>query len=134
MRTIVAAKALVIVGDEGLVLRNSDTHPRWPLQGDMPGGTIEEGETIEDGLIREVEEETSIRLERSQIKELYTMTYSDDEIVVMYHFFAVHLDTKPEIVMDFEHDQFSWVKLTDIKGIEEPYQQGIDNALSHGLI
>lgn len=134
MNNILAAKVLIVVGDEGLVLRNSDTHPRWPLMGDLPGGTVEEGETVEDGLIREVFEETSVTLEVSDVEELHAMTKANEEVNVTYHFFGCRLNEKPAITLSFEHDQYHWVKLSDISGVEQPYQDGIVHALKFGLI
>ena len=134
MEVILAAKALIIVGDDALILRNSDTHPRWPLMGDLPGGTIEHGETIEDGLIREVLEECGIELKPFDAQEMYAVTHSNDEVMVVYHFFVARLDSKPEIVMDFEHDEFKWVPIADIEGVESPYQEGIDHCRQAGLL
>ena len=134
MHVIVAAKALIVVGDEGLVLRNSDTHPRWPLKGDLPGGTIEDNETIEAGLLREILEETAIALDSAHVKQQYAITKSNDDVTVVYHFYVAHLEVKPDVVLDWEHDQYEWVKLTEIQGVETPYQEGIDHSLKVGLL
>jgi 8-oxo-dGTP diphosphatase len=58
----------VIVNDEGqaLLIQRRDNH-RW----EPPGGVLELGESIEDGLRREVREETGLDIEPVQLTGVY---------------------------------------------------------------
>src|SRR2546423_2026370 len=63
-----AAVAVVIVGDEHgaacfVITRRASTLRRHAGQWALPGGRLEEGETVERAALRELEEEVSIRLD-----------------------------------------------------------------------
>lgn len=53
---LVSAKAVVVLGDKVLLLRQSNGH--W----DLPGGKLDRGETVTQGLAREVWEETRLKI------------------------------------------------------------------------
>lgn len=71
-------------GQEMLMLNRKSS----PMQGVWHGvgGKIESGETPQDGILREILEETGIRLEPSQIRYTGTVTWKDgkDRIDGMY--------------------------------------------------
>ena len=60
--------AAVIIDDHGraLLIQRRDNH-RW----EPPGGVLELGETIEDGLRREAREETGLEVEPDQLTGVY---------------------------------------------------------------
>ena len=58
----VAGHALICTENRYLATRRSAHDGYMPGKWDIPGGTIEPGETIEDGLIREVAEETGLSI------------------------------------------------------------------------
>lgn len=60
----VASMAIIQKNDQVLIARRHPSHPNgdgglW----EMPSGRLERGESFEKGLIREVEEETSLEVE-----------------------------------------------------------------------
>ncbi len=62
---------IIIRNDEGIILvsseRNGSFHP--------PGGRIQEGETVEEGAIREAREETGLDVELKEMPELHKCQY-----------------------------------------------------------
>ena len=86
-RPIVGVGAVIMV-DERVVLIRRRYEPlagRWSL----PGGTVELGETLEEGVVREMNEETGLDVEVGAVIEVFDRIVLDDERRVRYHFVLV---------------------------------------------
>lgn len=59
---LVSLKALIIDGDKVLVLQNTAEEQESKVRWELPGGLLEIGEDFEDGLLREVREETCLEI------------------------------------------------------------------------
>lgn len=83
-RPIVAVGGVVI--HEGRVLLVRRGQP--PLEGrwSIPGGVLEAGETIADGIVRELGEETGSRVRVLELIEIYEKVLRDDQGFPKYHF------------------------------------------------
>lgn len=87
-------RVVIAVGDEVLVLKAWYGSNRWML----PGGGVHRGEDITIAALREVTEETGIKLESEQLTHLRTTKLWDTYgIRFMCHSFYVQLAQKPEI-------------------------------------
>jgi 8-oxo-dGTP pyrophosphatase MutT (NUDIX family) len=136
MRNERSAKVLIFDrNDRVLVLRRSNTHPWHPLNPDLPGGIIESDETFNVGIIREVFEETGLRIAAEQLVELYRVQDIHYQNITMERvIYGVIIDiSAPEITLSWEHDTFSWIEFADLEGIETANQKGIDEIRSKGL-
>jgi 8-oxo-dGTP diphosphatase len=86
--------AAPVVGVGGVVVRNGQVllirRGKPPLQGRwvVPGGTVELGETLEGALVREMEEETSLRVEPIEVLTVFDRIEREGERVV-YHYVIV---------------------------------------------
>lgn len=100
------AKAL-LYNPEGqiLVLRRSKTHPVLAYEIDFPGGIIERNETVIDGLLREIGEETGIRLTATDLNQMHDQP---DELDEHHHVFVAQLLDTPDVHISWEHDQYHW--------------------------
>lgn len=86
-RPIVGVGA-VIVNDGRVVIVKRRFEPlagRWSL----PGGTLELGETLEAGVVREMREETGLDVEVGPVIEVFDRIMLDEERRVRYHFVLV---------------------------------------------
>lgn len=79
-RQPVSAKAVVMADDKVLLLRQPNG--KW----DLPGGKVEADEEVTDGLVREVLEETDIRVEPKQFLHAQTRTRKDDGDLLVLSF------------------------------------------------
>ncbi|GGG91257.1 (deoxy)nucleoside triphosphate pyrophosphohydrolase [Silvibacterium dinghuense] len=104
------AAALILRGDEVLICQRRPDQP-MALKWEFPGGKIEAGETAEQALARELDEELAIEAEIGARIARTRHTYRSGGAVDL-QFFAVHSFQK-EIVNRIFHD-VRWVSLRDL--------------------
>jgi 8-oxo-dGTP diphosphatase len=108
--THVVAKVLLInPSGEVLTLRRSKTDERRPLEGDIPGGWVDEGEDFAAAAKREVTEETGIKLTATP-QLVYSHTEMRGDANVCWLFFVAET-AQTEVSLSFEHDQAKWLTL-----------------------
>ena len=107
-----------------------ERHPDKPQPGTwgIPGGKVDEGETLAEGLIREVWEETGITLLPEQMGDAIATYVQFPEYDFAYHMFRIHLPARPTITIDpTAHTQYTWQKPTTSK--ELPLIQDLDTCI-----
>ncbi len=104
------AKPVIIDKDNKYLMMYRNNHPWFGNDADLPGGTHEEGETIEETVVREVFEEIGVRID--DFKKLH----SDLEHSVHHthkSLFVARVDERPSITMSWEHISYEWVNRED---------------------
>lgn len=86
-RPIVGVGAVIIEGARVLLIKRGQA----PLKGEwsLPGGALELGETLEEGVCREVLEETGLIVMPISIVEVFDRISRDAEGRVQYHYVLV---------------------------------------------
>ncbi|MFH0906371.1 MAG: NUDIX domain-containing protein [archaeon] len=115
---IVIATALIFntARDKFIAIKRNKNEKTWPNKWDLPGGKVESGETLEQGLIREIFEETgiSIRIEK------YIASYSwkkPDGVNALITFFIASANTENlELKEDFE--DCKWISTNEFENYE----------------
>lgn len=111
----VSAKAVIVNSDgKFLVLTNSywESNPGPAYAPDLPGGSLETGETPEQGLIREVKEEIGIDISDAPRRHIINcglpfIGYTVAVYMVWANIRDIHLDT--------EHCMFSWLTIDQMR-------------------
>ena len=88
--------------------RNRNKH--FAFHWEFPGGKVDNGETFEIALQREIKEELSIDIKI--LKKVSSQKHKDDKINVNVHYFLCeHSDGKINL---FEHEDLKWVTRTEL--------------------
>ena len=113
------AKAVVLKDDKALVLLRSSSE-RFANQWDLPGGHLQEGEDIKEGLLREVYEETGLRLQEP-VDNLYIKKNT---------FFFTAQMPEQDIQLSDEHTEYKFVSIDELpENISNRFKKAINAAL-----
>ena len=86
-RPIVAVLAVVVRGDKALIVQRAQqpNQGRWGF----PGGVLELGETVAEGAMRELAEETGILAEPAGVLNVHDAVSRDAEGRVQFHYVLI---------------------------------------------
>lgn len=124
-------------GAKALLRRNSDgkylmltcslwpENPRRSQKPDLPGGIIEPYEAIEEGLIREIKEETGLTLDHTALTLGFCTTYIEHEMSTNFLLYVGEVSGSEEIEISWEHESFNWLTVDELLTLEirAPYAE-----------
>jgi len=130
------AKVLIIDEQNKYLMLWRGDHPRLPNDPDLPGGTIEAGETPEVAAIREVQEEAGIAIAPNDMKLLYKgLDYSIHG--VEYSLYVATLTPRPTVALSWEHEGYKWLDadtfLAEAKDATDTYMHMVHDIVSKNL-
>ncbi len=132
-----AAKIIVVnEANKILLLTNSKTHDWAAGKLDIPGGIIEALESPTEAVIRELKEETGIVLKQRDVNLSYSSTTFYNNISYILFLYLARLNTTPDVVLNFEHDAYSWLDISDaLQKYQHPaYLAGLQYLVDHNLL
>ncbi len=109
---------------EILLLHRQDYKPEGNTWG-VPAGKVDDGETISEAMIREIQEEIGFVLSSSQLSyfEKVYVRYPDYDFI--YHIFNTELDQRQKVTINrTEHKDFKWILPKD--ALKMPLIQDLD--------
>jgi 8-oxo-dGTP diphosphatase len=112
---LVSAVATVIINESGqaLILRRGPTAPWMPGKWNLPGGVVDPGESLRQAAIREVIEETTLRVRSSS--PLTTIDHTAEEWAAAF-FISGPDEWSGKVRLDYENDAFAWISEPEISG------------------
>jgi len=129
MRSVLqVAVGILVCGEECWIRRRTGT---GHLDGywEFPGGKLQGAEQPLDGLLREVREETGVRLQKGTTEFLESVVCDYAERAVEIHFFRCHLKSKPRLRGG------DWVRISELEDvIMPPANAGTVRRLSSGVL
>ena len=104
-----------------IVQRNRKKH--MGLKWEFPGGKVQENETFEDALIREIKEELNIKI--SLQDKIAEEKYKDEKIdILLHYYFCTQVGGTIQLI---EHEDLAWVEKKDFKNYD--FAEGDKNIL-----
>lgn len=133
--TCVVKCVVVNSRDRALLLRRSASDPSRPNDYDFPGGGIDDGEMIEQALLRELKEECGLVIEHESLKLVYADTGLKNGEPLVRVLFAAMAKDEP-VTLSEEHASYEWVPKSSVAELwKHPvWSAGVTYAINHGLI
>ena len=112
---------------EILVLRRTKDHPNRGLMPDLPGGTLEDGETYKQAAVRETFEETGINVGEKMLKLVFEKKVSSPNRPVSGKIYMVSVEKNQiDIILSWEHDQYRWSRPSNLIGFSYFHQEAFN--------
>lgn len=115
----VAAHAIVLNSkNQLLVTKRAKCNDYMPLKWDIPGGTVEVGETVEEALVRELQEETNIHVIPNKPVYIYTNLSQlpqrqTEQIVFTCSYIEGEITLNPR-----EHQEYRWINYEELDALD----------------
>ncbi|MFA6391862.1 MAG: NUDIX domain-containing protein [Patescibacteria group bacterium] len=111
-------RAIIVFNNKLLVCVLNDQPPVHFL----PGGHLEFGETIEDGLKREINEEMGVEVKSIKFLKAFENFYSTNNIkhheINLVHEVSLNIDSPEAIKAQEDHISFTWIEIEKIKDVK----------------
>lgn len=103
---IEVAKSLIEKNNKYLLIKRSSSSEFFPGLWDFPGGKIKSGEDIKEALIREVKEETSLKITPNE--KVGDFNYTENNTPIHFQIFSVK-SFFGDVKLSQDHSEFVWV-------------------------
>lgn len=112
----IAIKAIIIKDGKALVLKETSRYKGF----DLPGGKIDQNESIQEALKRELHEELGLKeFQMGELLHVYERTdYKKEGISLMLIFYKVDADDF-EITLSEEHTEYKWISKQEVLEMAE---------------
>lgn len=113
-----ASTAAFILNDKGelLVARRAKEPAKGTL--DLPGGFVDNNENAEQGMVREIEEETGLKIEPDKVQYMFSIPniyrYSGMDIHTLDLFFLCRVAEDAEVKAADDAAELTWLPLREV--------------------
>jgi 8-oxo-dGTP diphosphatase len=131
-RPIIGVGAVIVSQGRALLVRRNTE----PLKGEwsVPGGVLELGEKLREGVQREALEETGMVVEPGEVLEVFDSIFMDDEGRTQYHYVLIDYlcrVVRGEPCAGSDVSELKWVSQEELGGLG--LRESIEQVLRKGL-
>jgi len=133
---IIGVGAVIVDGGRALVVRRATE----PLKGEwsVPGGMLELGEKVRDGVRREAREETGLEVEPGELLDVFDSIFTDDQGRTQYHYVLIDYLCRPisgEAKAGTDVSEVRWVCERDLPsmGLRESIEKVVRKGLARAV-
>lgn len=119
LQSYIAVKALIKNTNSFLILKTTDSNQNNNLSGwETPGGRLEIGEEIVDGLKREIKEETGLSVKILFPFNAFSANIGREDSIIGINYLAEYSGGEVKIKVD-EHSNYQWINISDIRKLKD---------------
>lgn len=85
---------------------------------EFPGGKVDDGETKEQALVREIHEELAVKIKTSELKSIAATVYQYPTKKIRLSLFLAFCPDETIKFRLIDHDQFQWVMESELQQID----------------
>lgn len=123
MRLDFGVKALIF-NQEGCFLAMHKRNQKSPLL-ELPGGRINFGESIEEALVREIQEETALLVRPKKVLGTWDYRKRTGDFQVVGLIYEVEVDDVSSLLLSEEHDSYQWVSFTELEKLVPHFRSSL---------
>jgi ADP-ribose pyrophosphatase YjhB (NUDIX family) len=132
-RPIVGVGAIVVQDDKVLLVRRATE----PLKGEwsVPGGALELGERLLEGVRREVLEETGLDVEPGEVLEVFDSIFADQQGLTQFHYVLIDYLCRPlsgQLRAGSDVSDARWVREENLGAFQ--LRDSVEQVVRKGLI
>lgn len=110
--------------------------PHRSQKPDLPGGVIEEHESMIDGLLREVREEAGLAVDPSRLHLAHALTYDHNDWSSIFEIYFAEITGDEAVTLSWEHESYRWLTAEEVMALEirQPYPTILNRMNEIGLL
>ena len=114
----------LVINHEGKFLAVHKTKQKSPLL-EIPGGRMEFGETIEETLVREMLEETNLRVTPKQVIATWNYIKKSGDFQVAGVIYLVETSDLSGLKLSEEHDSYCWLSFDELEHLVPHFETAL---------
>lgn len=113
-----------------------EERPERSQKPDLPGGVVEENESMIEGLLREVREEAGLDIEPVRLHLAHALTYDHNEWSSIFEIYFAEITGDETVTLSWEHESYRWLTAEEVLALEirAPYPEIFTHMNELGLL